>query len=52
VAGAAATGTIVYYLVDAGPKGSDSAKKAPRRQAYVVPVISPEFQGIGVFGRF
>jgi hypothetical protein len=51
VAGAAATGTIVYYFIDAGPKDS-AARKAPRRQAYVVPVVSPEFQGIGVLGRF
>jgi hypothetical protein len=52
VAGAAATGTIVYYFIDAGPKDSTAAKKAPRRQAYVVPIVAPEFQGIGVIGRF
>ena len=52
VAGAAATGTIVYYLVDAGPKEGDTAKRAPRRQAYVVPVVAPQFQGISVVGRF
>ena len=52
VAGAAATGTIVYYLVDASPKSESSKTKETRRQAYVVPLIAPEFQGIGVLGQF
>jgi hypothetical protein len=52
VAGAAATGTIVYYLVDASPKSQRSKTTETRRQAYVVPLIAPEFQGVGFLGQF
>ena len=53
VAGAAVTGTIVYYLVDAGPKQEAGVRpKASRRHAHVVPLIAPQFQGVGVLGQF
>ena len=52
VAGAAATGTVVYYLVDAKSTASGSHSQPVVKRAQLVPVLSPQFQGVGVFGAF
>jgi hypothetical protein len=52
VAGAAVAGTVVYYLVDAKPRESAARRRAPRPVAQIVPVVTPGFQGLGVFGQF
>jgi hypothetical protein len=55
VAGAAAAGTIVYYLID-GTAPAEDAKKRPRthnaRLRGVAPVVGPGIQGIGLYGEF
>jgi hypothetical protein len=55
VAGAAAAGTIVYYLID-GTAPAEDGKARPRthnaRLRGVAPVIAPGMQGIGLFGEF
>jgi PEGA domain len=50
VAGAAAVGTIVYYLVDADTKQVDLASRGPR--FVVLPVYQPGFAGGLVSGSF
>jgi hypothetical protein len=50
VAGAAAVGTIVYYLVDS--KQKDSASAANKRRVMVLPIYQPGFAGGLVSGSF
>ncbi len=52
VAGAAATGTVVYYLVDAKSVESSGRAKPPTRRARLTPVLTPEYQGMSVSGSF
>lgn len=52
VAGVAASGTIVYYLLDAGPERSSSAGRAPVRRLAIVPQAGPGFGGLSFSGRF
>lgn len=50
VGGAAAIGTIIYYVVDS--KEPASAKGAPRRRVVVTPVYEPGYAGAIVSGSF
>jgi|SoiMethySBSTD1v2_1073268.scaffolds.fasta_scaffold33610_4 hypothetical protein len=52
VAGAAATGTVVYYFIDAKPEASARTSRPVVRRAELVPVLSPQFQGFSVLGNF
>ncbi len=52
VAGAAATGTVVYYFIDAKPESSARGSRPAVRRAQLVPVLSPQFQGFSVLGNF
>jgi hypothetical protein len=52
VAGAAAVGTVVYYIVDSKGKGTEEAKRAPARRVMVLPVYQPGFAGGLVSGTF
>jgi hypothetical protein len=52
VAGAAATGTIAYYLVDAKSVESAGRAKPQTRRARLTPVLTPEYQGMSVSGSF
>lgn len=52
VAGAAAVGTVVYYIVDSKGKGTEEAKRAPARRVLVLPVYQPGFAGGLVSGTF
>jgi hypothetical protein len=53
VAGVAAGGTVVYYFIDTGGGRSEMARRqASARRPRLVPVVSPEFSGISLDGRF
>jgi PEGA domain len=52
VAGAAAVGTIVYYLVDSKESGADTAKRPPKPRVVVLPVYQPGFSGGLISGTF
>lgn len=51
VAGAAAVGTIIYYVVDS-KETTESAKSASKRRIMVLPVYQPGFAGGLVSGTF
>lgn len=50
VAGAAAVGTIVYYIVDS--KKTDTAQVAPKRRVMVLPIYQQGFAGGLISGSF
>jgi len=52
VAGAAAVGTIVYYIVDSKQPVGSAAKNASQRRIMVLPVYQPGFAGGLVSGTF
>lgn len=52
VAGAAAVGTIVYYLVDSKETPSDASRNASKRRVMLLPAYQPGFAGGLVFGTF
>lgn len=52
VAGAAAVGTIVYYIVDSKETNGSAAKNASKRRVMVLPVYQPGFAGGLVSGSF
>ncbi|HEX2875879.1 MAG TPA: PEGA domain-containing protein [Polyangiaceae bacterium] len=52
VAGAAAVGTIVYYIVDSKETNGSAAKTASKRRVMVLPVYQPGFAGGLVSGTF
>lgn len=52
VAGAAAVGTVVYYLVDSKESGGSTAKRARAPRIMVLPVYQPGFSGGLVSGTF
>jgi len=51
VAGAAAVGTIVYYIVDS-KKAPSSASRAPKRRVMVLPIYESGFAGGLISGTF
>ena len=51
VAGAAAIGTVIYYIVDSKETGSP-ARKATSPRVMVLPVYQPGFSGALVSGTF
>jgi hypothetical protein len=51
VAGAAAVGTVVYYIVDS-KKTQSTAGNAPKRRVMVLPIYQPGFAGGLVSGSF
>ena len=52
VAGAAAVGTIVYYIVDSKETEGSAARNASKRRIMVLPVYQPGFAGGLVSGTF
>lgn len=52
VAGAAAVGTIVYYIVDSKETEGSAANSASKRRIMVLPVYQPGFAGGLVSGTF
>ena len=51
VAGAAAVGTVVYYIIDS-KKADSSASRAPKRRVMVLPVYQSGFAGGLISGTF
>lgn len=51
VAGAAAVGTVVYYIVDS-KKADSSASRAPKRRVMVLPIYQSGFAGGLISGTF
>ena len=51
VAGAAAVGTVVYYIIDS-KKADSAASRAPKRRVVVLPVYQPGFAGGLISGTF
>ena len=51
VGGAAAVGTVIYYLVDPGAREGDQGS-ASRPRTAIAPFFTPEAQGVTVIGRF
>ncbi|RYZ05765.1 MAG: PEGA domain-containing protein [Myxococcales bacterium] len=52
VAGAAAVGTVVYYLVDSKQSSADTAKRSRGPRVLVLPVYQPGFSGGLISGTF
>jgi hypothetical protein len=52
VAGAAAVGTIIYYIADSGSGDDESAQAAGKRRVLVMPLYQPGFAGGFVTGTF
>jgi hypothetical protein len=52
VSGAAAAGTVVYYVVDSKPKKESVRRNANGVEVSVAPIAAPSFGGLSVSGAF